>query len=261
MVDLNADIGDILKGLFGKKNSADGNNGSGNTGNKVDAKYYKGVIIASFLYISMTILLIYAIYSYVYSDYVTNKEDLEKRTFMAENITKMKQKTESLNKNMVNSYSEYQEILDDFGNTADIQELYRTISNIAVRYNLVVLNVRREKEKINAADRYKAKKANKGKEETKEELVKEVHVFFNLEGSFGSYISFKERLYRELPIINIKDEKISIVDDKEKGSIVSIELLLTAFTVDKTPFLVHFKELEKRAKATNTTIAPNTEKN
>ncbi|MDA0781645.1 MAG: hypothetical protein PQ612_04640 [Rickettsiales bacterium] len=240
-IDLNQDMGALIKSLMGKNNgsSDSGAAASANASNEgsVADKIipFRNVIIIFIIIIGSSV----AYYKLHYTKMVkTNAEKAEE----IERLNKLKTDTANLEKQITNmrndlsaSKEEYLESLSHFGNSEDLGELYQSISILAEKYGLKVLNIKETTpppppaEPLNSKGTKPAfqKKANITE-------VKEIQVKVELKGPYVEYIRFKEDLAVAEMLLKINEETVKVKKD-EVGKVYS-QLTLTTYAIDKKPF-------------------------
>jgi len=236
-VDLNADMGEIIKGLMGGKK--DGSSSSGDLAGSLAP--YKNAII--FFVITLVLL---GLYIGLY--YIPMKEANEKKQEEIAELVKLKSETKDLEKKIVfiksklgKSREQYIESLSHFGNSEDLGELYRSVSTLAAKYDLAVMHIEEIVPKAPKAEPKKRRKSKKDKKEAKAPAkpkieFKEIVVDVELKGRYGDYIKFKEDLAIAEMLLKVNEETIKVNSDETEAGKVYVELNLSTYAIDKSKF-------------------------
>lgn len=256
-IDLNMDMGSIIKGLMQKKGSGAAMGGNGDIAAKLLP--FRNALI----FLAATGLL-FASYMKLY--YQPMKESNLKKTAEIARLNDLKTKTADLEKNIASlkvklteSKEHYLESLSHFGNSEDLGALYQSVSTLAAKYYLVVLNIKevplkaapvaaapapakKEPAKDGAKDAKPAPAtatamaAAKPAEKPKTTEVKEVQVGVELKGKYSDYIKFKEDLAVAEMLLKVNSENIKVKNDKDEPGNIYVTLNLSTYAIDKKPF-------------------------
>lgn len=252
MVDLNADIGEIVKSLLKKKKAAaPGEPSPAGSENGQGIAPYKNLIIAAVIFILILAAVVFFFIKPYYQERAKKERTLEKKIEMQTDMNNLENQEVVLERKLVKSQEKYQEILRLFENTANVKELYRSISNVAKDNDLLVLNIKEvEKKAEKPVKKKKKKKKNKKDKEVKDknalpDHVTQIDVSVDLTGGFASYMAFKKDLAKIRPLLSIRNEKISM--DRAKGSVggIRISLKLSTYAIDKTSYQKALKGFQK----------------
>lgn len=238
MVDLNADVGQIMKGLLGgKKVQAATPNTPKKSGSKYLQPPYQNVV----LFCLMTVGLIVAFVMFVYMPKIKGNEEkqveIERLEGLQAETQNMKAQIIGLENALAQSREHYSELLEKFSNSEDLGELYQAVSELALDYNLVVANLKEiakppvaasKKPRITASTTGSttAVKANKALEN-----VSGIKVDVVLNGWYSNYLKFREELAKKEELLTISKEKIMV--GKEHGGKVEVSLQISTYAVDK----------------------------
>jgi hypothetical protein len=244
-INLNQDLGAILKDLMGNKRSS-GAAASANVSSSEDLLSK----IMPFSY-AIILLLIISLASFAYYKYYYSLKTAENAKKYAEvkRLNDLKVETENLEKKITvlkNKLHDSRELFIDklshFGNSGDLGELYHSVSVLATKYNLSILNIEEIEAKAKESEEDpKSSKKGKKKEEAPAKVEKndqpkvaEVGVALEIKGSYSDYILFKEDLAVAEMLLKIDAENIK-VKENEVG-IIFATLNLTTYAINKTPF-------------------------
>lgn len=244
-IDLNADLGTIIQGLFAKKDG--GNNAASSGGGAAFAKNamagfpieaYKYALIILAIVLAISGAYIYMVYMPLREENMKKTEELNKAIEMKNQLSVLDSQIKTLKSKLDKSKEEYVESLAHFGNSEDLGALYQTVSTLAAKYNMVVLNVKDvpiPPEKPQPA----AKKADKDAPPPPKKPaieVKEIKVDIELKGHYGEYMQFKQDLALAAILLKINSESIMVKDSKTDQGNIYIKLNLSTYAIDKKPF-------------------------
>lgn len=266
-LDIN-NMGSIVKGFTNKHG-----------GGAVLLAPYKAALIIFIVIIIVAAGYFTVVYQPLKEKNLKKKEELAKIVEMQKQLPVLDKQLADLKLKLDKSKEQYLESLSHFGNSEDLGGLYQTVSTLATKYGLVVLNVKEipavvEKVKAKPLDgkaaKGDAKKEGDKKEGVKKDAdkkdaakkdaapaapkkpaieVKEIKVEVELKGHYGEYIKFKEDLSLAEILLKINTESIMVKDEKvDKGSIY-VKLNLSTYAIDKKPFKGIVAEDEKTADA------------
>lgn len=276
-VDLNMDMGAIVKGFLAKQSRGQAMPSGHGLKNQLEAYKIAASILAGVFLISVI---------YIGLIYIPIKDKINKKTEELNKVLEMKNQLSvldgqivQLKKKLDKSKEEYLESLAHFGNSEDLGSLYQTVSTLAAKYNLVVLNVKEvtpppEKPKpvVKAeGDGKGAKPAGDAKtpakvdsKDTKDAkdpkaaakdaapakpkvAVKEILVDVEIKGHYGEYIKFKEDLALADILLKINTESIMVKSEAAEQGSINVKLNLSTYAIDKKPFqgIITEKENEK----------------
>lgn len=236
-VDLNMDMGAIIKGLLNKK-SGDSSSASMGSNDDIVAKI-KPFAGAIGLFLT-TVILFVLYYNLYYTPMVQanlkKEEQIKKLENLKSQTATLEQKIASIKKTLVDSKDTYLESLSHFGNSEDLGELYRSVSTLAAKYGLTVLNIK----ELGTTSNMDAPKGMKPEEAAKlpkpQTEVKEIQVEAELKGPYSEYIKFKEDLAIAEMLLKVNSEDIKVKSDKSDQGNIFATLNLSTYAIDKKPF-------------------------
>lgn len=117
----------------------------------------------------------------------------------------------------------YKSVLSQFGEHEDIGNLYSTLSNVATRNRMVVVNVKESAKTLKDEKKFGT-------------LIKRKEISAVLEGRYADYMAFKKALANEPVPLAIKAETIKLAQDKSQAGKIFVQLTLLTHTIDKEPF-------------------------
>ncbi|MCE3232255.1 MAG: hypothetical protein K0R98_512 [Rickettsiaceae bacterium] len=251
-IDLNLDMGAVFKNLMNKN--------KGGTGSNIDIMTKIKPFRNALLLLAIT-LTVFAAYFKMY--YVPMRDENKKKSDEIARLIDLKNKTvelegkiATLKKRLTESKEHYLESLSHFGNSEDLGALYQSVSTLASKYDLVVLNIKEVALKATpapaaatptiaspsvgkdgkpiAAVKPKDKKSKAA--ENPASKVKEVQVQVEIKGKYFSYVKFKEDLAIAEMLLKVNSENIKVKNDKEDPGSIYVTLNLSTYAIDKKPF-------------------------
>lgn len=233
-IDLNADLGDIIKGLMSKKESnltEAGAKQSSNIGAKILP--FKNSII-----LFVVAALSFVAYIEYYQKPITkeieaNKTEIKRLEDLKQKTLDLQKKITYLKSKLSKSRQKYIESLSHFGNSEDLGELYQSISILANKYDMVVLNIK----EIPAPPAPAPKKGeplvvpDKNKPQ-----VSEIIVEVELKGKYAHYIKFKEDLAIAEMLLKVNKENLRVKSTKDEQGNIFVSLNLSTYAIDKSQF-------------------------
>ncbi|MDX1949093.1 MAG: hypothetical protein SFT90_01170 [Rickettsiales bacterium] len=212
-IDLNADVGKILKDfLSGKKSDP-----TTKRGKKTLNEHYRQAILKTIIILCFLISICYAI-NLISSNPIirdnsefTSSEQISNELATLENNLTLGQSMLKKNKEIVS------ELINHFSEIEGSKNLFRILSVLASENNLAVKNIT----KGNTEDI--SLPANHQKNS----------VFLEIDGIYANYISFKLALLEQKPVLTINSEKIEVTTTSYGERKLSIKLEITDYSVDK----------------------------
>ncbi len=276
-INMNLDLGSMMKGMSGK-----GSNLS-TAGLIAKMQPFKKSIILFLVTIVIFSIYFSAYYLPMRKENLKKIAEIQKLNDMEKQSVELTGKIGTLRKKLGDSKEEYIQSLSHFGNSEDLGELYQSISTLAAKYDIVVMNIKevppvedkskkkeaksddaKSKDK-KAGDKKDAKKDDKKTDEKKADSkkdsnkkvaakvdetpktpVKEILVAVELKGQYGQYIKFKEDLAIAEMLLKINSETLKVKSDKAEPGKIYVELNLSTYAIDKKPFQKVIDENESK---------------
>jgi Tfp pilus assembly protein PilO len=259
---------DINFGMM--KNLLNKNGGAGSTINKEMLLKQIMPFRNAIIFLGVTIFIFASYFKIYYAP--MRDENMKKRAEIAR-LSDLKSKTTtletqiaSLKKKLTASKEQYLESLSHFGNSEDLGDLYQSVSTLAAKYDLIVLNIKEvplkaatpaapttkaaaavapsvDKDgkptaapKDAAAPAASAAKKDAKSKDSNASKVKEVPVQVELKGKYFAYVQFKEDLAVAEMLLKINSENIKVKNDKDDPGSIYVTLNLSTYAIDKKPF-------------------------
>lgn len=213
-IDLNADVGKIIKDfLKGKKDNAS----KGDSGDSKNIQLYKDAIMKVVIILCITVCIVYGISIFSSNPVKRGESEFTDNEKLNHALTKLENDISSSREIFSNNKKEVKEILPEFSSLGDSKNLFKLVSNLATNNSLVIKNISKGvTNKINNPTRYI-----------------QSTVFLEIEGFYSNYINFKQQLAKNKSILRIDSEKIKLKKDKFGERSLSINIALSDFSVNK----------------------------
>ena len=216
MVDMNMDVGEFFKNLFKKKESKD--NTSATSSEKIKSK--TPIMIGGAILI---ILIVFLIYFFIFRPKIIEKKEklLKKENYQKELIqleNQLQKQQEYLN----NINEKFTGKVKLFHTDAEVEELYETLSTLALEYKLTVSKLERGKE----TPVYKPNNSSDNDQNQNKQIeYYKILVKYQVTGNYLRYMNFKESIANMDKIVHFEKEEIKVIPQK-KG-IVSADGILS----------------------------------
>lgn len=217
-------MGSILKDLLGK------NKAGGTSSPMAMILPYRNAILMFFLAIGMLVGYIKMYYTPTQLDNAKKTEEIKRLEDLKNKTVDLSSKISGIKKTLSESKELYLESLSHFGNSEDLGELYQSISILAAKYALTVLNIKEIPKPVVQV------KTAPGEAPPPQPVteVKEIIVQVEIKGPYSQYILFKEDLAVAEMLLKVNEETIAVKADGE-GSVYAT-LNLSTYAIDKKPF-------------------------
>ena len=233
-LDMNVDVGALIKGLFSKKESKAGASSGPNP--------YAKVIIA-------VVVVIILIASYVYFVYIPTQKDLKIKNEKISQIEMIKYEIDSLSneikvaqEQLVIAENEYKRRSKLFHSDKELEDLYGQISLLAMQNKLMVTKIEKGVEMPVFADgscdnSNNYEDDNFVNEEEQPQLQKvgyyEFTVDLEISGNYNFYTGFRNGLAQLKKIININSESIVVLESGESKGAVKVTSSISTYRLPK----------------------------
>jgi len=207
-IDMNVDVGELIKGLFSKK--------SNESGSKSQPSPYLKIIL-------MVIVVIALIAAYVFLYYLPTQKDLKVKNYQISQVENLKMEIVELNSliekskvQLIKAEADYNKLTNLFHTDKELEDLYRHISMLALRNNLMVSKIEKGAEElpIFEVDSDQSGFSDEFDGEQKKVAYYEFIVDFEISGNFSNYVKFRKGLAELKKIINLKNESIVVLESE-----------------------------------------------
>ena len=215
-IDMNVDVGELIKGLFSKKSNVSG-------GKSQPSPYLK--------FILMVIVVIALIAAYVFLYYLPTQKDLKVKNYQISQVENLKIEIVELNSLiekskdlLIKAEADYNKLTNLFHTDKELEDLYRHISMLALRNNLMVSKIEKGAEElpIFEVDSDQSGFSDEFDGEQKKVAYYEFIVDFEISGNFSNYVKFRKGLAELKKIINLKNESIVVLESETRRGEVRV---------------------------------------
>jgi Tfp pilus assembly protein PilO len=222
-IDMNMDIGELVKNLFAKKGS------KGASSILTDNPYAK-IIIAGILVLLVIIL-------YVVFVYMPMQEKLEQQQRQISQVNNLKNDIAVLSVRITKEEIKLEAAKKDFNSRTklfhtdkELEDLYRHISMLALSNQLMVSKL----EKVDETPVFEVQKGSTSKKKSAKNKVKKVAYYefkvrFEINGNYYNYTKFRKGMAELKKIINIDVEEIIVLESKTKKGEVKVSTTLSTY--------------------------------
>ena len=214
MVDLNIDVGEFFKNLFSKKKESK-EGVSTATSEKIQSKTV--LLIGGAVGI---LLIVCCVYFFIF------RPQLNEQRKMMEKKNNYEKELVQLQSQLKKREQYFEEIKEKssgkmklFHTDAEVEGLYETISNVALKYKLTISKLERDKE-IPVYKSSNNQTNNNQKKESKQINYYKILVKYQLIGNYMRYMNFKESFAQMDKTVYFEKEEIKVMP-KKKGFITA----------------------------------------
>jgi len=240
-LDMNIDVGSLVKGLFSKK---DGKKGVESAPNPYTKSIL--VVVAVFIFIAL----------YVYLVYLPTQEDLRIKNKKIAQIESIKYEIDDLSANieqiqkeLIIAQAEYERRSTLFYTDKELEDLYGQISLLAMKNKLTITKIEKGIERpifsegncsnnsIDSEDEFLDEEQFFDEEMEGEGMLQNVGYYdfsVNLEitGNYTQFTNFRNGLAQLNKIVNINKETIT-VESESKGGDVKVAMIIATYRLPK----------------------------
>ena len=209
MVDLNIDVGEFFKKLFSKKKESK-EGVSTATSEKIQSK--TALLIGGAVGI---LLIVCFIYFFIFRPQLNEqRKRMEKKNNYEKELVQLQSELKKKEQYFEEINEKFSGKMRLFHTDAEVEGLYETISNVALKYKLTISKLERDKE----IPVYKP--SNNQKEESKQINYYKILVKYQLIGNYMRYMNFKESFAQMDKTVYFEKEEIKVMP-KKKGFITA----------------------------------------
>jgi Tfp pilus assembly protein PilO len=183
--------------------------------------------------LTLVIVSITVIYTTIYYPYKTEINALEKKykkmVVIRDEIAQINVRLGIETILLEEKRRKYEKLTRIFHSESELEELYESISKLAIRYGLKVTGFSRKKpEAIYEVILQKSKKKNKRKNRNRQVTHYKMKVNINMSGNYLSYMKFRNGLAELRKAVNTEEEVINI-NNEDGGGNVKIHVVLSTY--------------------------------
>ena len=215
MVDMNMDVGEFFKNLFKKKESKD--NTSATSSEKIKSK--TPIMIGGAILI---ILIVFLIYFFIFRPkIIEKKEQLLKKENYQKELIQLENQLQKQQEYLNNINEKFTGKVKLFHTDAEVEELYETLSTLALEYKLTVSKLERGKE----TPVYKPNNSSDNDQNQNKQIeYYKILVKYQVTGNYLRYMNFKESIANMDKIVHFEKEEIKVMP-KKKGIVIADGIL------------------------------------
>jgi Tfp pilus assembly protein PilO len=232
-LDMNVDVGALIKGLFSKKESKEGVSSAPNP--------YTKIIMA-------VIVIIILIASYVYFVYIPTQKDIKIKNQKISQIETIKYEIGTLSNKIKTAQEElelaeieYERRTKLFHSDKELEDLYGQISLLAMQNKLMVTKIEKGVEMpvfaVGSCNISNNKDASSANSQQPPKLKKvgyyEFTVDLEISGNYNFYTGFRNGLAQLTKIININTESIVVLESKGGSGGVKVTSAISTYRLPK----------------------------
>jgi len=225
-IDMNADIGVLLKNLFSKKGGD-----SGST-EKDKSPYLRLILIGSFLLLA-TILYIVAFFIPAQDDLRLKREQIAQISQLKNDIQTLSDQIIVAERELATDTAQYEQLTTLFHTDQELEDLYRHISMLALTHQLLVENLEKADEEpvFDAMDDQSTVIESDESESTVQRKVAfyKFKVMFEITGNYMRYTMFRHDLAELKKSINIDREIITVLDSGKRQGEVKVSATISTY--------------------------------
>ena len=209
MVDLNIDVGEFFKNLFSKKKESKEGVATA-TSEKIQSK--TALLIGGGVGI---LLIVCFIYFFIFRPQLNEQRKMmEKKNNYEKELVQLQSQLKKREQYFEEINEKFSGKMKLFHTDAEVEELYETISNVALKYKLTISKLERDKE----IPVYKS--SNNQKKQSKQIDYYKILVKYQVTGNYLRYMNFKESFAQMDKTVNFEKEEIKVMP-KKKGFITA----------------------------------------
>ena len=228
-IDMNADIGEIFKNLFSKKDG--------------DSKKSKGVVnpytkvmVAGAGVALVVILYVFFIYIPTQDELRIKEDKVAQIDVMKIEVDVLSSKIEKAKVELSGAKKQYESLTQLFHTDKELEDLYRHISQLALMNQLMIAKLEKGGETPVFESGQSDDTQNNDYDSTSQEEQKrnkvayyEFKVKFEISGNYAKYTKFRKGMADLKKIININDEQIVVLESETAKGEVKVSATLATY--------------------------------
>ena len=211
---MNIDVGEFFKNLFSKKKESK-EGASITSSEKIKSK--TPLLIGGAVGV---ILIVFLIYFLIFRPkLIEQKEQLAKKENYQKELVQLQSDLKKQQKRLDTINKKFSGKVKLFHTDAEVEELYETLSTLALEYKLTVSKLERDKE-VPVYKNTNNSENNNQKNENKQIDYYKILVTYQVTGNYLRYMNFKESIANMDKIVHFEKEEIKVMP-KKKGIVVA----------------------------------------
>jgi len=236
-IDMNADIGEIFKSLFSKKDNGDS---SKSKKSKSDKNPYSTVILAGASVVLIIVLYVFFVYIPTQEELRIKEEKISQLDIMRIEVDVLSGKIEKAKIELADAKKKYESLTQLFHSDKELEDLYRHISQLSLMHQLMISKLEKAGEtpvfesihpNENQNDLQNNDYDPAAQEEKKRKKVAyyEFKVKFEISGNYANYTKFRKGMADLKKIININEEQIIVLESETAKGEVKVSATLATY--------------------------------
>jgi Tfp pilus assembly protein PilO len=232
-IDMNADIGEIFKGLFSNK-------GEGSKKTKGNENPYSKVIGAGAGVMLIVVLYIFFIYIPTQEELEIKEEKISQIEIMRIEVDVLSNKIEKAKIELADDKKRYESLTQLFHTDKELEDLYRHISQLSLMNQLMISKLEKAGEmpvfESTQTDENQDDIQNgnydpaaQGEQKRKKVAYYEFKVKFEISGNYANYTKFRKGMAELKKIININEEQIVVLESETAKGEVKVSATLATY--------------------------------
>ena len=232
-IDMNADIGEIFKGLFSNK-------GEGSKKTKGNENPYSKVIGAGAGVMLIVVLYIFFIYIPTQEELEIKEEKISQIEIMRIEVDVLSNKIEKAKIELADDKKRYESLTQLFHTDKELEDLYRHISQLSLMNQLMISKLEKAGEMPvfentqpdeNQDDIQNGNydPAAQGEKKRQKVAYYEFKVKFEISGNYSNYTKFRKGMAELKKIININEEQIVVLESETAKGEVKVSATLATY--------------------------------
>lgn len=224
-IDMNADVGELIKGLFS----------SGNSGKK---NPYSKLILSGVVLLLVATLYVTLVFLPTKKELLIKANQLAGIEYLKKDIQGLSRKIKVAAKELEAAQLQYEQMTKLFHTSKELEDLYQHISMLALTHQLTITKL----EKAGEEPIFEQSSANKNKTNNQQQKKRvafyKFKVKFNIMGNYAGYTLFRRDLAKLKKTINIDKETIRVAeigtDSKKQYGVVIVAATLSTYRMPVT---------------------------
>lgn len=224
-IDLNQDVGKIIKDLFAKKNKGSSSGNIADEEKKGFDENYKNAILKSVITVCITAAAVWGVHKMTANPVQKAKSEFQTTEILKEELDKLDKNISSSRKILQNNKNKVEKILPEFSKIGGSKNLYKLISDIGDKSSITIKNITQGI-------------TNEIKEPIK---YTETTLFLEIEAYYSNYMDFRRQLSQSKPILQFNEEKLLLDKNRSDRKLVVV-ITIKDFSVEKDAYEKLLKE-------------------
>ncbi|HCR85555.1 MAG TPA: hypothetical protein DIV86_02640 [Alphaproteobacteria bacterium] len=218
-IDLNMDIGTLVKGLLSKKTKSK-NDGVTKGSGIFDNQAVKQSILKIILAICVTVILCFIINYFTANPIIKAKSEFQSNSDINQALEKLEVNIISAQSLLNSNRKKAEIILPLFSDLHGERTIFKQITNLASENYMVIRSINQ----LSATNKDKPIEHS------------EVQILLNVSGYYSNYLNFKKQLEKAKPYMKIDSEVLALNQSSETDRGIEISISLTDYAMPKKQY-------------------------